>query len=351
MFVEYPPLAVPLLALPDVVPGVGYGTAFKVLQALAAVVAICGTAAFAHAAGHSRARGLFAAVSVGAAPAVLGGLALNRFDLWPAALVIVSLALLARGRTTAGAAVLAVACLVKLTPLVLVPALAAFVSRRDGLRALLRPAIVFTVVGLVAVFPFLVIAQDGLTNSLLYHRDRPLHLESTAGGALAVARDLRGVSTNVEFTYGSANVTGSTADALSTLSTVAGLAGVLLVAWVLYRGPATAERLIVAAAATTAIAMLFGKVLSPQYATWLIPLVPLVAPPLAVAAAALLAVLLVVTRALYARIEDVWALEGTALGLLTVRNGLVATLAFILTFDLARGRRRRRSGSAPDRRR
>ena len=338
MFVEYPPLAVPLLALPDVVPGVGYGTAFKVLQALAAVVAICGASAFAHAAGFSRSRALFASVSVGAAPAVLGGLALNRFDLWPAALVIVALALLVRGRTGFSAAVLAVACLVKLTPVVLVPALVAFVHRRHGRRALLRPAAVFTVVGLVVLVPFLVIGQDGLTNSVLYHSERPLHLESTAGGALAVARQLRGAETSVEFTYGSANIAGSTAEALAALSTVAGLAGVLLVAWLLHRGPPTAERLVVAASATTAVAMLFGKVLSPQYATWLIPLVPLVAPPLGLAAVALLVALLAVTRTLYARIESVWSLESSGLALLTARNVIVAALAVLLTAGLARRR-------------
>ena len=339
VFVEYPPLAVPLLALPDVVPGVGYGTAFKVLQALAAVVAICGASAFAHAAGFSRSRALFASVSVGAAPAVLGGLALNRFDLSPAALVIVALALLVRGRTGFSAAVLAVACLVKLTPVVLVPALVAFVHRRHGRRALLRPAAVFTVVGLVVLVPFLVIGQDGLTNSVLYHSERPLHLESTAGGALAVARSsCAEPQTSVEFTYGSANIAGSTAEALAALSTVAGLAGVLLVAWLLHRGPPTAERLVVAASATTAVAMLFGKVLSPQYATWFIPLVPLVAPPLGIAAVALLAALLAVTRTVYARIESVWSLESSGLALLTARNVIVAALAVLLTAGLARRR-------------
>jgi hypothetical protein len=55
------------------------------------------------------------------------------------------------------------------------------------------------------------------------------------------------------------------------------IAAVLLVAWVYFRGRETAERFVTAFTASITGYVVFFKVLSPQYLTWLIPLVPLVA--------------------------------------------------------------------------
>lgn len=336
VFVEYPPLAVPLLAAPDLVGFISYGNAFKLLQGVAAVLAVWGTAAFAGSVGFSRRRCIAAAAFVGLAPAALGGLALNRFDLWPSALVVIALTLVVADRATLGATVLALACLVKATPVLLVPAVVVFIYRRRGTGALLRPALAFTATIAVVVVPVLVVAQNGLTNSVLYHRNRPLHLESVFGGGLAAIRALRDRGSEVEFTYGSVNLVGAAADALATASSAAVLAAVTVIAWLLYRGRATPERLVLAAAATTAAAMLFGKVLSPQYTLWLVPLVPLAPLPLGAVAAALLLALLAVTRFVHSRVEQVWALDPVALAWLNSRHAVLAALTVLLTVGLAR---------------
>jgi hypothetical protein len=52
---------------------------------------------------------------------------------------------------------------------------------------------------------------------------------------------------------------------------------VLAVAWAFWKGPDNDERMVTAWAAAIGAFVIFGKVLSPQYLTWLVPLVPLAA--------------------------------------------------------------------------
>src|SRR5262249_51203240 len=77
--------------------------------------------------------------------------------------------------------------------------------------------------------------------------------------------------------HGSQNLRGSASDSLATLSTV--IEGLVLVAlWIAFaRGPADRERLVRYAAAVLVAFVALGKVLSPQFMIWLLPVVPLVA--------------------------------------------------------------------------
>ena len=90
---EYQPGALLPLVLPAVAPGVGYGTAFKLLGCIAMIVLLAGAGGILSAGGRSRSAGIAVSALIGASPILLGGLALNRFDLWPAALTSVSIAL------------------------------------------------------------------------------------------------------------------------------------------------------------------------------------------------------------------------------------------------------------------
>ena len=96
--------------------------------------------------------------------------------------------------------------------------------------------------------------------------------------------------------HGSQNLAGAGPDALAALQTVLQFAAVAGV-WVWFgRGPADRERLVRAVAAAVCAFVAFGKVLSPPFLIWLIPLVPLVRGRRGLTASALLAVALVLTQ-------------------------------------------------------
>ena len=107
----------------------------------------------------------------------------------------------------------------------------------------------------------------------------------------------------------------------------------LAVGWAFARGPATKERLVVAAAAAIAAFMAFNKVFSPQFMIWLVPVVALVRgwwPR------ALLAASLVLTQLWFPR--DYWHLSlefrARESWLLLARDLLVVALFVVLARDL-----------------
>ncbi|TML51834.1 MAG: hypothetical protein E6G21_06480, partial [Actinobacteria bacterium] len=101
---------------------------------------------------------------------------------------------------------------------------------------------------------------------------------------------------HLNLSHGSQNQGGSLAAALGAIQTVV-QALVLLGLWIAFaRGPATKERLVRYSAAGVAAFVAFGKVLSPQFLVWLLPLVPLVRGRRGLAASAVLAVALVLTQ-------------------------------------------------------
>jgi hypothetical protein len=76
----------------------------------------------------------------------------------------------------------------------------------------------------------------------------------------------------------------------------------LVALWIAFaHGPATGDRLLRYSAAAVCAFIAFGKVLSPQFLLWLIPLVPLVRGRRGLAATALLTVALVLTQAWFPR--------------------------------------------------
>jgi uncharacterized membrane protein len=276
--VEYPPGALAVFIPPAAF--VNYAAAFAWEMAACGVVLVAVVAAIRRE----------AAFYVALAPVLTGSLILSRFDLWPALLTIAALAALLRERHRLGWALLGAAVAAKLWPLVLVP-LALVWSYRAGR---LRAALVGLVVVAAVFVPFAILAPHGLWDSLRGQASRPLQIESL-GASLFTAFG----HPNVISSHGSQNIAGhSGVAALFSLLQVA----TLVALWIAFaRGPATGDRLLRYSAAAVCAFIAFGKVLSPQFLLWLIPLVPLVRGRRGLAATGLLTVALVLTQVWFPR--------------------------------------------------
>jgi Glycosyltransferase family 87 len=277
--VEYPPGALLPMLAPKVTAARGdfgaFGHSFEKWMAGAGVLMTLLAALALAALRPPPLRAVGAMLLVGASPLLLGDLMLSRFDLWVAALTVGAVAALLWEWRTTSAVVLAAAIATKLFPAVLAPIGLAWIWRRHGRRAAL--AWLGTVVAVCAVvfLPFVAIAPGGVWHSVTVQLDRPLQLESLGAALLVLVHLDFGTRLHV-FTTVSQNVSGSGAHAAEILSGIAQVGALLAIWWLYARGPQTRERLVAYAAAAVTAFIAFGKVLSPQYLVWLIPLVPLV---------------------------------------------------------------------------
>ena len=133
---EYPPGALAVFAIPSLVTGSSrsYARVFAVEMVLLGLLALaaCLGALRALGAGGSRLAAGIAPLCF--APVLLGPLLLTRFDLYPAALTAVAVALLLAGRERLGSGALGAAIAVKLYPVVILPLAVAWTWRRRGRR-------------------------------------------------------------------------------------------------------------------------------------------------------------------------------------------------------------------------
>jgi hypothetical protein len=300
---EYPPGALPMFALPglaepghdqDVTPG--FRRAFETFMWL------CGAAALFAMAIVFRAlrrppEAAWAELALAAlAPLLLGSVILSRFDLWPAAIVAAALAGLVSGRLRLAHGLLGLGITAKLYPAVFLPLGVAYVWKRAGRREAF--VCLGIAAGLVAALflPFFVLSPGGVWHSVSVQLGRPLQVESLGSALLLVAHHVFGLSVTGDTSHGSQNLAGDAADAVAITSTVVQL-GLLVWIWAMFaRGPAGREALIRSNAAALCVFVAFGKVLSPQFLIWLIPVVPLVRGLRGIWASGLFATALVLTQ-------------------------------------------------------
>jgi hypothetical protein len=272
--VDYPPGALPAFLLPTY-----GGTPTWIVDYnrwFARLMAVCGIA-------------MLGVVLVALSPLLAGSLILSRFDLFPAALVASAVAAFVADRHRLGWLALALALTVKVYAVVLLPLAVVWTLRRRGRRELSRSVLV-ALAAVAAVFmPFVVLAPGGLWDSLWGQVSRPLQVESLGAAFLTTFGHPRdAVSHNSIGLVGQGGV--------ATATTTAEL-GVLIALWVAFaRGPAGPDRFLRYAAASVCAFVALGKVLSPQYLLWLVPLVALVRGSRGLAAAALLAVSMLLTQ-------------------------------------------------------
>ena len=277
---EYPPGALPAFVLPslgaDTRSIADYRERFELLMfgcgclmlacmAVALVGLGAGTVRLAAALG-------FAALL----PILLGPLIQTRFDLLPAALVAGAIAALVWNRPRLGLVLLTLGATVKVYPALLLPLALAYVWRRRGRReALVCGGLGAAAAACVAV-PFLLLSPGGLWDTVESQLDRPLQVESLGAALLVSAHNFAGASVAMAESHGSQNLAGGTADAFAAIQSAL-LVVLLLAAWIAFaRRRRSRDELIVWSAGAVTLAVALGKVLSPQFLIWLVPLVPLV---------------------------------------------------------------------------
>jgi len=263
---EYPPGSVPIFVLPALLWNAHYILTFKLLMTACGVGFTICAVWIVRRLGLSRWR----LVPVVAAPALLGPVFLNRYDPVPALLAALALVALLRARDRTTGALLGAGAAVKIFPLaVVLPA-----ARR--VRELKAATIALIVAGAVLVLPFVALAPGGVGYSLKTQLERHLEIESLGASILLVLSKL-GIHHVGWIGRSSIDVTGHLAGVVGALTTAVAVLAVLYVVWTYVRGDDTDERLVIAFAACVAAVVVFAKVLSPQYLTWLVPLAPLAA--------------------------------------------------------------------------
>jgi hypothetical protein len=277
---EYPPPVLPFVLAPKLVTSgfEPYAKVFGALMGLCMVASIALAIDIVRRAGAARsaldARWWLAAGLLLAQ----GALAIQRLD----PLVALAMIAMLRGAVrrspveTGVWAGLAGAC--KVVPLLVVPVLVA--ADWSYWRERLVRLGGWITAGLAAGFgPMVLASPRAVAEFFRYHGLRGLQVESTLGAIVGAGRIVLGTTRPATISYGSFNVDGAWPDALARLTlplTVAGIAALCVLerrAGEAGDEPARIERLACAALAATVVLWLTGKVFSPQYLTWGIPLV------------------------------------------------------------------------------
>jgi hypothetical protein len=283
---EYPPLTLTLFSPALVVPLIFYQIAFALLMALAVMLIYWLLQRY-----GPRGAGLACAfyLVVGAWATAEG-----RFDLVPAGLTLLCLIAAEHRRWSLAYIALALAFLLKIYPLLLLPALfmaeqiaggrfhrpsAPLTVRRlpgeiwQTLRgagswrwthALLFLGVAGTISGLFALLNF----QGAVVSQLSYFANRPVQVEAT-GSTLLWLATFFGHPATVVYTFGSINIESDLGNLVALACEACFLLGYLLVILWQWRGKLDLAQAFIAG---ILVFVVTGKVFSPQYLIWLIPL-------------------------------------------------------------------------------
>ncbi|HEY0344511.1 MAG TPA: glycosyltransferase 87 family protein [Solirubrobacteraceae bacterium] len=263
---EYPPLAALPIGLGGVLgrDEVTYAVVFAFLMA---GCALAGQQFAARLAGGRRA-GLEVAWLLALTPLLIGAAVRTHFDALPVAIALAGLLAFARDRPDVGFLLLGVGTMTKLFPALLAVVAVVWLVARGERRTALRGAAVFAVVVVLVSLPF---AGSGYVDSLRFHLDRPVQIESTPASVLFALGGSQVTGTNLRpDRFKSNGLDGGHAKFVETLFSVVlvlALAGVLALA----RRAGDVRHLVLTGFAALLAFVTLGKVFSPQYVIWLAP--------------------------------------------------------------------------------
>ncbi len=284
---EYPPVAMLLFSLPRIYSGPGY-PAFASLFETEMLLFSCGNVALLTIAAWKQWGSLRKlAGTLGAYTLfilAIGSIVESRFDLAAAFVILASLVCFITDKYVWAWLLLGVGLMTKVVPVLLAPFYFAVHLRRRQLAELwMGPAALLFAVAIIAI-PFLLSAPAGLAGAFLYHFERPLQLESSWSSPLLLAARFSNYPVQILSSYGSHNVFSSLSKAFATLTMPVTFFFLALVYLFFLRRSsddpqAGAEQLFRFAFVAIGLFIFTGKVFSPQFLIWLLPLVVLVKGP------------------------------------------------------------------------
>lgn len=283
---EYPPLTLVLFSLALFSPLAYYQMVFAVLMALTVAFIYWLLLRYAPR-GAALAFALYMLIGAWAT-------AEGRFDLVPAALTLLCVIAAERKHWTAAYIALAFGTLLKIYPILLLPVL--FIAEQQALQRFHMPAKTLTlktvptelwrtlrgirnwrwanclvffglllgVTGFFALLDF----QGAVVSQLTYFSNRPVQVEATISTFLWLATAF-GFQAHTVYTFGSINIVSALGSPLALLSEVVFVFGYLSTLWLQWRGKLDVTQ---ACIALLLVFIVTGKVFSPQYLIWLIPL-------------------------------------------------------------------------------
>jgi hypothetical protein len=262
---EYPALTLVAFSLPLVAPPQWYQVVFALSML---VIAACIYLLL------KRYRSTGAAIAF-AIYLVLGSwaIALGRFDLIPAALILGAVLLGVKSRWKWAFTLLALATLLKLFPIILIlPFLIAQqMQSKEKWYAWSRwsAVVLYAAICVVVTAISLTLNVADTLYPINYFLNRPIQVESFPATILWLG-DKAGYAVQWVFTYQSLNFLSILSHKVSLVSTFFLGVGILFTCWLQWRGKID---LPMASLLTLLIVMVMGKVFSPQYLIWVAPLV------------------------------------------------------------------------------
>lgn len=283
---EYPPLTLLIFSLSLLAPIPYYQLVFALWMALTSVLIYWLLLRF----GPRGSALVFAFYALVGAWATAEG----RFDLVPALLTLLCILAAEHKHWTLAYVALAFGTLLKIYPLLLLPALfiaeqcdahlfycphgaitlrTFFVELWQTLRDIFRwrwknAAIFFgIIIGITALFAFLDF-QGAVVSQFSYFAQRPIQIESTGSSILWFARRF-GYPAHVAFTFGSLNVISGLDNRVALLFEILFILGYLYTILLQWRGKIDVVQSFIA---LLLVFIVTGKVFSPQYLMWLMPL-------------------------------------------------------------------------------
>jgi hypothetical protein len=326
--VEYPPgfflWTLPLALLTS--DGDTYSLLFGVWMGLLLTAAIILCRRLAPPAERDRLPALAAAAAL-----AIGFVVTHRYDAVVSLLLCLACSATVSRRPILGGTAFGLSVATKIVPVVVAPVIAIALIRAGRFRELRIQAASALLAGGAVVAGALALWGPGFLDVGRYHAQRPFQIESTWAGLLGLLRLVSADSLHYVHSHGSSNVEGRFVPFLAPLATpllAAALVFVYARAWMQLGRTAGPRPLVAAVSAAMAVFMVFGKVFSPQYLVWLIPL-GLVASR--ERTRTLLLVVLGLTQLLFPYLHS-WlgTLSSAAFALLLLRNGTLLYWAYLV---------------------